>query len=92
MITDRNKFNFVTICIGFSFLLTSASVASAQATSNAQQETNQQQQQQMPEQNQAAIATITVVDNNKDEKTNAILNGPISGDGMYTKGIRNIFI
>nr|XP_014103224.1 mucin-5AC [Bactrocera oleae] len=78
MITDRNKFNFVTICIGLSFLLTSASVASAQATSNAQQETNQQQQLQTLEQKQAAIATITVVDNNKDEKTNAILNEPIN--------------
>uniref|UniRef100_A0A0K8WLA3 Zonadhesin n=2 Tax=Bactrocera latifrons TaxID=174628 RepID=A0A0K8WLA3_BACLA len=78
MITDRNKFNFVTICIGLGFLLTSTSVASAQATSNAQQETNQQQQLQTPEQNQPAIATITVVDNNKDEKTNAILNEPIN--------------
>ncbi|XP_054743453.1 mucin-5AC [Anastrepha obliqua] len=75
MITDRNKFNFVTICIGFSFLLTNASVALAQATSNAQQETNQQQSK---DQNQAAVATISVV-SSKDDAANAIINEPING-------------
>ncbi|XP_012159681.1 mucin-5AC [Ceratitis capitata] len=82
MITDRNKFNFVTICIGLCFLHTGVNVAYAQATSNAQQEANLQQTQQQIQQDesQAAIATISVADNNiKDEKTNAILNEPING-------------
>ncbi|XP_017471906.1 PREDICTED: mucin-5AC [Rhagoletis zephyria] len=79
MITDRNKFNFVTICIGLSLLLTNASVASTQATSNTQQETNQQQLEQAV-QNQPAIAAISVAQN-EDASTNAILNEPGNGVG-----------
>ncbi|CAD7000115.1 unnamed protein product, partial [Ceratitis capitata] len=97
MITDRNKFNFVTICIGLCFLHTGVNVAYAQATSNAQQEANLQQTQQQIQQDesQAAIATISVADNNiKDEKTNAILNEPINGvdNNYYPKTANNAFL
>ncbi|XP_067624810.1 uncharacterized protein [Eurosta solidaginis] len=74
MITDRNKFSFVTICLGLCVLLTTASVSLAQATSSTQQESNEQHQQQQ-KQKQAIIATISVVDNkDKEEATNAIIN------------------